>query len=284
MEVIASFAVPSVVNPAGPPYCCSVLPPITSLQNPRVKQVVRLRNRRDREREGVFVIEGEREVNRALAAGAEVVEAFVCPDRLREAVDLPDNPYEVSAEVMAKMSYRDPPTGVLVVCRTPEHSLDDVKVTPFSVLLVAVGTEKPGNLGAMVRTAATAGCAAVIAAGPDVDIYNPNAIRNSTGAIFSTPTVAAPERDVLRWLREQNVPLVATVVEGGKPLWTAELPPSGPLAIVIGPEHAGLDATWTDAAEYRVTIPSATGAIDSLNSSNAAAVLLFEVARRRSLG
>lgn len=260
-----------------------MLPPIISLQNPRVKHVVRLRNRRDREREGVFVVEGEREVNRALAAGAEVVEAFVWPDRLREAVDLPDNPYEVSAEVMAKMSYRDPPTGVLVVFRTPAHSLEDLKVTPFSLFLVAVGTEKPGNLGAMVRTAAAAGCAAVIAAGPDVDVYNPNAIRNSTGAIFSTPTVAAPEADVLRWLREQEVTLAATVVEGGEPLWTANLPVSGPLAIVIGPEHAGLDATWVDAAAFRVTIPSATGAVDSLNSSNAAAVLLFEVARRRSL-
>ena len=259
-----------------------MLPVLTSLQNPRVKRIVRLRNRRERDREGVFVVEGEREVGRALAAGLEVEEAYVLPDRLTGDLPFADRPQEVSPEVMAKMSYRDPPTGVLGVFRTPRRTLDDLAVPPRAIFLVAVNTQKPGNLGAMARTAAAAGCAGVIAAEADVDVFNPNAIRNSTGAIFSTPVVAADADAVRRWLAASKIHSVATVTAGGEDLWTGEWDTPGAVAILIGPEHEGLDAGWTDFANGHLSIPTSGEGVDSLNASNAAAVVLFEVIRRRA--
>ena len=260
--------------------------PITSPANPRVKRVARLRDRRQRDREGVFVAEGSRDVERALAAGLRAVEVYATDGR-------PDAT-AVSGEAMRRMSYRQSPPDVLAVFETPRRTLDDLPAG--ELYLVAVGTEKPGNLGAMARTAAAAGCAGVIAAGADVDWFNPNAIRNSTGAVFSLPCVACDEPSALAWLRARPIHTLATVASdpkdpdspkprrqpriGATPLWDAEVP-DVPLAVVVGPEHEGLPPPWLDAADLRVTVPIAPGPIDSLNAATAAAVVLFELARRR---
>lgn len=258
--------------------------PITSLQNPRVKQIVRLRDRRHRDRQGVFIAEGVREVSRAMAAGLQPVEAFICPERLgvtpAEFASL--GAVTVSESVLAKMAYRDPPEGVLATFQQPDREIASLAIPrPSDLYLVLVGTEKPGNLGAMIRTAAAAGCAAVLVAEADIDLWNPNCLRNSTGAIFDLPTVAADAGQVRAWLAGNDIFTAAAVVEEGQTLWTAELPPDRPIAVIIGPEHVGLDAEWTRFADRRLTIPTAGGSVDSLNASAAAAVVLFELVRRR---
>ncbi|MEM1109377.1 MAG: RNA methyltransferase [Planctomycetota bacterium] len=269
--------------------------PLTSLTNPRVKRIVRLRKARERKREDVLLAEGYREVGRAAAAGLEVVEWFACRELIQKA-GLPEGiglePTWVSEPVLAKMAYHDRPEGVLAVFRAPSWSLDDLAPSSTedigSLYLVAVGTEKPGNLGAMVRTAAVAGCAAVLAVGPAVEVFNPNAIRNSTGAVFSLPTVVVEDAaEAVAWLQQNNITIAAALADGGTDCFQADwAEPANATAVVVGPEHAGLDETWRDAADAKLTIPQATsgvGSTDSLNASNAAAVLLFEAVRRRSL-
>ena len=249
--------------------------PITSPTNPRVKRVARLRDRRARDEAGAFVVEGERDVSRAFAAGLNCLDLFATDGR-------PDAT-PVSESAMAKMSYRQSPTHLLGVFETPRRTLADVpQPGEHDLILVAVGTEKPGNLGAMARTAAAAGCSALIAAGSNVDVWNPNAIRNSGGAIFSLPTIPATDDEALAWIADMGLPTLATIAEGGEDLWHADVP-TGPLAVVIGPEHAGLDARWTEAATRRVTVPThdADGAVDSLNASVTSAVVLFELDGRR---
>ncbi|MEM9419830.1 MAG: TrmH family RNA methyltransferase, partial [Planctomycetota bacterium] len=218
---------------------------ITSLTNPRVKRVVRLRKPRERRREGVLLAEGHREISRALAAGLELAEWFACREMLEADLDgWPEaEPTWVSAEVLAKMAYHDKPEGALAVFETPSYSLGDLPQRESGFYMVAVGTEKPGNLGAIVRTAAVAGCDAVLAVGPAVDVFNPNAIRNSTGAVFTLPTVIVEDAaEAVAWMRERNVTIAAALADGGADCYQIDwATPGEPLAVVIGPEHAGLD-------------------------------------------
>jgi len=274
---------------------------ITSLTNPRIKQVVRLRKARERRQAGVFIAEGFREVQRAVAAGLELLEVFACDDladasaEVRSLVASLDHAAathqltRVNAVVLRKMAYHDKPEGVLAVCSTPRWELDQLAVPEDGFYLIAVGTEKPGNLGAMVRTAAAAGCHAVLAVGPAVDVFNPNAIRNSTAAVFSLPTVVVEDAaTAIDWLKQHRIAIAAALADGGSDSFTTDWArPGGRVAVVVGPEHAGLDTPWRDAADVALTIPfpgvseGDAGGVDSLNASNAAAVLLFEAVRRR---
>lgn len=274
---------------------------LESLTNPRVKRVVKLRKPRERRAAGVLIAEGRREVERAVAAGLELLELFATEAFAAEAGGLeawlgaagpePSDAQEatwVSPAVMEKMAYHTKPEGVLAVMRAPQWTLDALPERAGGFYLVAVGTEKPGNLGAMVRTAAVAGCDAVLAVGPAVDVFNPNAIRNSTGAVFALPTVVVDDAETaIAWLRQRGVTIGAALADGGADCFTLDwATPGSGLAVVVGPEHAGLDTAWRDAADASLTIPSGTaggGMVDSLNASNAAAVLLFEAVRRRSL-
>ncbi|MEO1237807.1 MAG: TrmH family RNA methyltransferase, partial [Planctomycetota bacterium] len=175
------------------------------------------------------------------------------------------------------------------------HAVAEAAPTPLDRLLLGAdplvvvleGVEKPGNLGAMVRTAAAAGCVAVLAVGPVVDAFSPQAIRNSTGAVFALPTVAvADDAAAIGWLRERGVTIAAALADGGADCYTARWGGAGAsVAVVVGPEHAGLGEAWREAADVKLTIPMAAagGAIDSLNAANAAAVLLFEAVRRRGV-
>ncbi|MCX7783095.1 MAG: RNA methyltransferase [Meiothermus sp.] len=258
---------------------------ITSPSNPRIKAIALLKERKERERTGLFLIEGSREIARALAAGIEVVEAY-CGERLnpeeartvaelgrleRHAVK------EVSESVLKKLSTRENPAGVLAVARIPHVSLASFKPPKNALLLVAVGLEKPGNLGALLRSADAAGADAVLVAG-GVDIFSPQVIRNSTGVVFSLPTYAAPEQGVLNWLEEHQIPLVATTPHTDQVYWNANL--LGPVAIVLGPEHTGLSEEWLNRARLKVKIPM-QGQADSLNVSVTAALVLYEAKRQR---
>jgi TrmH family RNA methyltransferase len=242
---------------------------ITSTDNVRVKEVLRWRKVRERRRDQVLIAEGPREVRRALAAGLVVRHAYVAPELLP---DWPHGGEEVSARVLAKMSYRAEPEGVLAVFEVPQRALP----ADATLVVVAVGIEKPGNLGAMARTADAAGADALLVADAASDPWNPNAIRASTGAVFTLPIVEA-SRDEIAALTHAKV---AAVLGAGR--IHTEATYTGPTAFLVGAEDNGLSAEWRAVADTEVEIPMRGAAADSLNASAAAAVLLFEAVRQRS--
>jgi RNA methyltransferase, TrmH family len=239
---------------------------ITSVDNARVKEVVRLRSGRERRRSGLFLAEGPREVERARAAGLRIVETYFAPALLEW-----DEGEPVSERVLAKMSYRAKPEGIVAVVEAPERELP----SSGTLYLVAAGIEKPGNLGAMARSAEAAGVDALVVTDARADVWNPNAIRASTGAVFTLPVVEASLEDVAAL----PVAIVAADVSATTRYTDADL--ACPAAIVVGAEDTGLGTAWLDAAETRVSIPLAGGTTDSLNAATAAAVLLFEAVRQR---
>ena len=262
--------------------------PITSLTNPRVKAAVRLRDRREREATGLTIVDGAREILRALDAGVRVETAFVAPELLRSpdarvvADRLRGRPttIEASAPVLAKVAFGERSDGVVAIVETPNATLDDLaERLPSDPLIVVIeGVEKPGNLGAVLRSADAAGASAVIAADPLTDPFNPNAIRASLGTIFTVPVVSAGSTETRDWLTARGIRAVAAVVDAPTRYTDADL--TGSLAIVLGSEAAGLTSAWRDGPVEPVSIPMA-GIADSLNVSIAAAVLLFEAVRQR---
>jgi len=239
---------------------------ITSPDNPRVKEVLRLRKARERRREGLFVAEGPREVARAREAGLAFRAVYHSPTLLDW-----DGGEEVSERVLARMSYRAAPEGVLAIVEVPRHELP----ANATLLLVAVGIEKPGNLGAMARTADAAGADALLVADARSDPWNPNAIRASTGAVFTLPIVAVTREDV-GGLDQQKIAAVP-----GAAARHSDADLTQPTAILVGAEDAGLAEEWRALAELEVAIPMHARSVDSLNASAAAAVLLFEAVRQR---
>jgi TrmH family RNA methyltransferase len=239
---------------------------ITSLDNGRVKAVLRLRKSSERRRTGLFLAEGPREVARAQAAGLHVVETYDAPALLEW-----DDGEAVSERVLAKLAYRAEPEGVIAVVEAPRRELP----RSGSLYLVAVGIEKPGNLGAMARTAQAAGAEALVVAEARADPWNPNAIRASTGAVFTLPVVeATPEQVAALPLRK-----VAAVVGAARRHSDVDL--TQPSALLVGPEDAGLDDAWRSLADDEVAIPMRGRTADSLNAASAAAVLLYEAVRQR---
>jgi TrmH family RNA methyltransferase len=238
---------------------------ITSVDNPRVKDVVRLRKARERRRSGLFVVEGARELERARAAGLTVLATYFAPGLL----DWPEGE-EVSERVLAKMTYRTEPEGVLAVVEAPHRELP----ANGSLYLVAVGIEKPGNLGAMARTADAAGADALVVAEAQADPWNPNAIRASTGSVFSLPVVEATLDDV------KKLPTQLVAAKPAAPTSYTDADLAAPTALAIGAEDAGLPPAWLEAADLTVSIPL-RGAADSLNAATAAAIILFEARRQR---
>jgi TrmH family RNA methyltransferase len=241
---------------------------ITSVENARVKDVARLQRSRERRASGLFVAEGVREVQRAIAAGLAVRETFVASELI---ADWPQPHTEVSARVLAKMAYRSEPEGVLAVVEAPQRRLPP----NATLVLVAVGIEKPGNLGAMARTADAAGADALLVADAQADPWNPNAIRASTGAVFTLPIVEATLDDVRAFALRK----VAAVV-GAATLHT-DVDMRAPAALIVGAEDTGLDERWREIADVEVAIPMHGRTADSLNAATAAAVLLYETLRQR---
>ena len=240
---------------------------ITSVDNPRVKDVVRLRQGRERRRARLFIAEGPREVERARAAGLTIVATYFAPALLA----WPDGE-EVSERVLAKMAYRAEPEGVLAIVEAPVHELP----ANGSLYLVAVGVEKPGNLGAMARTADGAGADALVVADAQADPWNPNAIRASTGAVFTLPIVEATLDEV------RALPTRLVAAAPGAPLAYTEADLTERTTLAIGAEDTGLPDPWLAAADFRISIPMHNGATDSLNAATAAAVILFEARRQRA--
>ena len=265
--------------------------PITSLTNPKVKAAVRLRDRRERDATGLTIVDGAREILRALDAGVRVESVFVAPGLIRTddgravADRLRGRPttIEASPTVLTKVAFGERSDGVVAIVEPPRPSLDDLSARlPTDPLIVVVeAVEKPGNLGAVLRSADAAGVAAVVAADPLTDLFNPHAIRASLGTIFSVPVAAASSQETRDWLAARGIRAVAAMVDASTRYTAADL--TGPLAIVLGSEVDGLSAGWREGAAEPVSIPMA-GVADSLNVSIAAAVLLFEAVRQRHVG
>jgi TrmH family RNA methyltransferase len=260
---------------------------ITSLQNLQVKQVVRLRGRRERDRERLTLVEGAEELALALESGARPQVVYICPELFTpgrpslsaERVAGLSTVVEVTRPVFEKMAYRDGPDGWLAVVPSLSRRLDEIAAGPAPLLLVAEAVEKPGNLGAMLRSADAAGVDAVIVCDPTTDINNPNVVRSSKGALFSVPVAEADSAETLAWLRSRQIKVVAATPQAPLDYTQADL--RGAVAVVVGTEKEGLTSAWLTAADVAVRIPM-RGRVNSLNVAASAAILLFEAVRQRS--
>jgi len=260
---------------------------ITSTANPRIKAVVRLRDRRERDATGLTLVDGAREIRRAVESGVDIDDLYLCGRQatsadalaaIRATMALGIEPIVVTEHVMERLAFGERSEGLLAVVRPPRLSLDDLALPATPLVAVIEGVEKPGNLGAILRSADGAGVDAVIAADPRTDLFNPNAIRASLGTIFARPVVAASSVAVREWTIRHALKVVAARVDGGMVYTSANL--TGSLAIVLGSEAAGLSDAWTGHGITAVRLPM-RGTADSLNVASAAAVLFYEALRQR---
>ncbi len=261
---------------------------ITSLQNPKVKEIVKLRDRKMRDETGLFLIEGFRELMRALKADRAIKTLFFCPEfflgtheesvlekcQRKGAVLIP-----CSSEVFAKISYRDRPDGLLAIAPQLHLGLNDLKLKDNPFLLVAESIEKPGNLGTILRSSDAAGVDGVIVCDPTTDIYNPNVVRSSVGTLFTKPVFEAESDETLHFLKREKIAIVAATPHAKLAFTEADL--KIPLAIVVGTEQYGLSEMWMNRADISVRIPM-FGVADSLNVASATTLLLYEVVRQRN--
>ena len=265
---------------------------IDSPANPRIKAALALRERRGRDAAGLTLVDGGRESLRAMNAGALVETAFVCRSlvgsndarRVVEKLETPIGPYgaevelvEIGERAFERLAFGDRTDGVVLVVRIPDRRLEDLAIPAAPLIVVTEDVEKPGNLGAILRTADAVAADAVIAAG-GTDLYNPNVIRASIGTVFSLQVAAAPAAEVAAWLRERDVRIVASRVDGARLHVDADL--TGPVALVLGSEADGLSDAWRGPDVEGVRLPM-LGVADSLNVSAAGAVLLYEAWRQR---
>lgn len=261
-------------------------PTITSPSNPRLKQVSALRRRRERAATGLTVVDGFEELSLAIDAGVRPRTLFWCPELMAdEARGIVGAAAEAGAQTVRlgraafeKVAYREGPDGVLAVVPGVERTVADLSLGADALVLVTQAVEKPGNLGAMLRTADAAGVDAVVAADPVTDWGNPNTIRGSKGTVFSVPVAAQSTAATLEWLRAGGIALVATTPDTD--LLHTDVDYTGPIAIAVGAEKTGLDYAMLDAATHRVRIPM-RGRANSLNVATSAAIVIYEAVRQR---
>jgi len=263
-------------------------PIITSVRNPRVQAAAALRERRERTRQGRILVDGAREIGRALDAGLIFIEAFVCHELLSsepahallrrlEAAGVPM--VSAAPRVFEKLAYGERAEEIVGVARTPRASLDRLVLPACPLIAVLEGCEKPGNLGAVLRSADATGVSALLVADSRTDLFNPNVIRASVGTIFCVPTAAASAREVRDFLRGRGISIVAARVDAKTDYTAADF--TRPTAIVLGSEADGLSDAWRGDDVIGIRLPM-RGTADSLNVSAAAAVLLYEALRQRS--
>jgi RNA methyltransferase, TrmH family len=256
---------------------------IASPTNLRVKRLVGLRKRRTRDDEGVTLVEGHDEIVLALDAGVRVRELYWCPALVRGrdiAARLAEAPQTtLSRAAFDRASYRESPDGWLAVVDQPGASLDTLEVGADSLILVCEAIEKPGNLGAMLRTADAAGVSAVVAADPLTDWGNPNVVRASKGTVFAVPIASAGSAEVARWLHDLGIRIVVASPETDGLVTDLDL--TGATAIVVGAEHEGLTDVWLDAADDLAKLPM-VGRVNSLNVATSAAIVVYEAVRQRA--
>ena len=264
---------------------------ITSPQNPKIKTLLELQEKsKARRREGLFVVEGVREVLHCIEAGYELHAAFVCMDILsddsfKEILEAAESSsakgscYTIPKAIYEKVAYRGGTEGIIAELRCKSHKLEDLSVKDNPVIVVLESVEKPGNLGAILRSADAAGVDAVIVCDPLTDMYNPNLIRSSIGGIFTVQTAAASSEDTIKWLKERNIKIYTAQLQDSE--WYYDTNMTGGTAIIMGTEATGLTDVWRNAADAHIKIPM-LGKLDSLNVSVSAAILMYEAVRQRN--
>lgn len=269
---------------------------ITSAQNPKIKDLLALQEKsKERRKKGLFVVEGRRELLHCIEAGYEAYTLFFCPEiisredrqeiedavtydygsddrRLPSVIEIPQHLYD-------KVAYRGGTEGVIAELHCKDMSLDSLQVKENPLVVVLEAVEKPGNLGAILRSADAAGADAVIVCDPLTDMYNPNLIRSSIGAIFTVPVAVASSEETIEWLKDKNIKIYTAQLQDSE--WYYDTDMKGGSAIVMGTEATGLTDAWRKAADAHIKIPM-LGRLDSLNVSVSAAILLFEAVRQRN--
>ena len=269
---------------------------ITSGQNPKIKALLELQEKsRARREKGLFIVEGQRELDHCIAAGFVPDTIFICPEIYSCHPERRPEPAEgrsegsssagegykvfhVSKNVYEKIAYREGTEGIIAEMKYKDRRLEDIKLSENPLIVVLESVEKPGNLGAVLRSADAAGADAVIICDPLTDLYNPNLIRASIGAIFSRQVAAATSEETISWLKANNIQILTAQLQDSSLYY--DTPMTGPTAIVMGTESTGLTDIWREAADKHIRIPM-LGALDSLNVSVSAAILLFEAVRQR---
>lgn len=264
---------------------------ISSNQNPKIKQIIHLRDRKERDKTDLFLIEGYRELLRAVEGKKNIHSLFICPELflgVNEAslINLIQKQntsiFQCSPSVFEKISYRDRPDGLLAIAKQTHLNLQDLKKilakksNPF--ILVAEAIEKPGNLGTILRSADAVGLDACILCDQCTDLYNPNVVRASVGTLFSVPVIESSSAEALQWLKENRITVLAATPSAEKSFHEVNL--LGPIAIAVGAEQIGLSEKWMGAADLQVKIPM-QGKADSLNVAMASTLLMYEVLRQR---
>ena len=259
---------------------------ITSAQNPKIKDLLTLQEKsKERRKKGLFVVEGRRELIHCVEAGYEPYAIYFCPDIISnkdfdEIADRCDcNYYEIPQQLYDKVAYRGGTEGVIAELRCKEMNLEGLKLKENPLVVVLESVEKPGNLGAVLRSADASGVDAVIVCDPLTDMYNPNLIRSSIGAIFTVPVAAATSEDTIKWLKDNKIKIYTAQLQDSE--WYYDTDMKGGTAIVMGTEATGLTTAWRKAADAHIKIPM-LGRLDSLNVSVSAAVLMFEAVRQRN--
>ena len=254
---------------------------ITSLQNPRVKHIVKLRDdKRQRRGDGLMLVEGYDEIQLAISAGHKPQTIISAPELIsREITGVQAENLTVNRSVFEKMSYRDNPDGWLGIFSIPQTSLDDLKLREMPLIVIAESVEKPGNLGAILRTADAAHVDALLVCDPRVDVWNPNVVRASRGAVFSVPVVESDNESALRWLKAHTIRVLAATPSAEELYSSINL--SEAIAVAVGTEDEGLTEFWMSGADVKVKIPM-MGKVNSLNVSVSTALILYEAVRQRS--
>ena len=254
---------------------------ISSKTNEKIKNLVRLQKASARREQNRILIEGRREIERAQQSGFEIEQLYVCEALLREPVGIKAGCTEaVSEEVFEKIAYREGSDGLLAVAIPKYKSLSEFKPRKDALVIVLETVEKPGNLGAVMRTADAAGVDAVIIADPATDLFNPNAIRASIGCIFSVPVYACSTDECIKWLKKNEIKIFCTYLKASIDYLDADFRKA--TALVMGTEATGISEAWVEAADQNIIIPM-NGIADSLNVSVTTAIVTFEAVRQRTL-
>ena len=256
---------------------------ITSTQNQRIKHLLLLQQKSAQRRaDGLFVVEGRREVEHCLEAGFTLRSAFVCEEIAEAPLSSPQDieVVPVSRNVYERIAYRGGTEGIVAVVEARKTELTDLKLSSSPLIVVLESVEKPGNLGAVLRSADAAGADAVIVCDPLTDLYNPNLIRSAVGALFTVPCVACSTEECISFFKEKGIQILTAQLQDSKLYY--DTPMTGPTAIVMGTEATGLTDQWRIAADAHIRIPM-LGQLDSLNVSVSAAILLYEAVRQRQL-
>lgn len=259
---------------------------ITSVQNPKIKSLLALEKPRERRKQQLFLIEGRKEIELALQAGYRIGNLFFC-DELIEAEELHGFNLDtkllipVSKEVFNKLVVRENSGGLLAVAEMKAHTLSQITLSRNPFVLVLEAVEKPGNLGAILRTADAAGVDAVVICDPQTDFYNPNVIRSSMGCVFTKQLASAASEETINWLKKNNINIYCTYLKASTPYDKTDF--TRPCAIVMGTEATGLSEVWIKNSDANIIIPM-QGKIDSMNVSTSCAVVVFEARRQRGPG